>query len=451
MEKENPDEFSEFLKTLPSTQTELFVTVPLQGPLDLSILEKEGFTKVDTLFFSEGGLTELRHFPATLKKLVCGNNHIEKIDDLPASLVELNCEQNSISSIDLVNLVELKILNISNNLFEKLEQLPAKIEEIYCENNKIRVVDLSTTPVLRILKATGNFGISIQNPPASLTGLEIDNTPFSKVVGGSEKKQSVEKKQNYVEALNEYFRLKSAYDKKAIEVKRTAFRKLPSKKAGKRATLSVVPPCIVCGRKVGSIFARKDETYTAICGDATNPCNLNIKIFNSSSFLVEEYLSQFKEDIDETKTRIIKLKMDILFQYISEHRSVDESKRLLKEYNEDGVYYKQLLEKYEELYNNAYRIEKIKRKQEEIYELIEKNRSLLKDYQKTKNVEVLKTAVDLQMRDLFGNVKQLREMKYGIMEIDSDGDQFTLFQKEKKLLDYDYFMGIEPKVMKHSK
>jgi len=444
METETTADFSEFLKTLPSTQTELFVTVPLQGPLDLSILEKEGFTKVDTLFFSEGGLTSLRHFPATLKKLVCGNNHIETMTDLPGSLVELNCEQNSISSLDLENLVELKILNISNNLFEKLEHLPTNLEEIYCENNKIRVVDLSTTPALRILKATGNFGISIQNPPISLTGLEIDNTKMS---GGSEKKQSVEKKQNYVEALNEYFRLKSSYDKKALELKRTAFRKLPSKKAGKRAALSVVPPCIVCGRKVGSIFTRKDETYTALCGDATNPCNLNIKIFNSSSFLVEEYLAQFKEDIDETKTNIIKLKMDILFQYISENLSVDESKRLLKEYNEDGVYYKQLLEKYEELYNNAYRIEKIKRKQEEIYDLIEQNRSILKDYQKTKNVEVLKTAVDLQMRDLFGNVKQLREMKYGIMEV----DQFTLFQKEKKLLDYDYFMGIEPKVMKHAK
>jgi len=444
METETTADFSEFLKTLPSTQTELFVTVPLQGPLDLSILEKEGFTKVDTLFFSEGGLTSLRHFPATLKKLVCGNNHIETMTDLPASLVELNCEQNSISSLDLENLVELKILNISNNLFEKLEHLPTNLEEIYCENNKIRVVDLSTTPALRILKATGNFGISIQNPPISLTGLEIDNTKMS---GGSEKKQSVEKKQNYVEALNEYFLLKSSYDKKALELKRTAFRKLPSKKAGKRAALSVVPPCIVCGRKVGSIFTRKDETYTALCGDATNPCNLNIKIFNSSSFLVEEYLAQFKEDIDETKTNIIKLKMDILFQYISENLSVDESKRLLKEYNEDGVYYKQLLEKYEELYNNAYRIEKIKRKQEEIYDLIEQNRSILKDYQKTKNVEVLKTAVDLQMRDLFGNVKQLREMKYGIMEV----DQFTLFQKEKKLLDYDYFMGIEPKVMKHAK
>ena len=75
----------------------------------------------------------------------------------------------------------------------------------------------------------------LQNVPRSVDKIEMDNNPFIEIDDkevDSEKKSK--KKLDYLESINEYFRLKNEYEKVFLALKRKAYQRGRSKKEKKR-------------------------------------------------------------------------------------------------------------------------------------------------------------------------------------------------------------------------
>lgn len=98
--------------------------------------------------------------------------------------------------------------------------------------------------------------------------------------------------------------------------------------------------CVNCNRNVKTIFLTKyneennSRVLSATCGDAENPCNLNIVIVLNPVSLLDNIVNKEKENLSAYQLQIIKTKNDLLFGYISQDDAIqifEDTKMLIKE------------------------------------------------------------------------------------------------------------------------
>ena len=106
------------------------------------------------------------------------------------------------------------------------------------------------------------------------------------------------------------------------------------------------------------------------------------------------------------------------------------------------------------MYNNVDTQQRIQEKRDNIFSLIEKNKALIDEYKKSNNVEFLKAGVDLQISEIYPEVRNLRMLQHEIMEIESSdngaGMMFplnTLFQQNVSLSKLDFSSGEQQRVI----
>lgn len=444
------------LESVVRSNNELKFEEPLHGDIDLSLLKELGFGNVKSIVFVEGEITSISNLPDGLMTLECPNNMMVQLDELPGSLTHLKISGNYLANINVKDLKFLETLVVSNNKIIKLENLPDTIKELKCDNNQIENLDLNGLGDLKILNVSNNKITLIENLPEGLIDFKMENTPSiefrNSAVPVDNEENVPDVKKNYAESLNEYFYLKNTYEVKIKKMKKTAYASGPSKKLAREAVLSVKPQCINCKRPVGTLFSRKDNKYTAICGDSVTPCKLNIQIFNGGYANLADQVELYKEGTDSLKDKIINLKLNTLFNYIEESISVRIFKKRIEEYNEDSSNFKLYLDKYNELYNNNEKKALIIKKQNSIFFLTEKIRGLLDEYVKTDNNEFLKVAVRMQVNELFPEVRNLRTLNNEIMEmIDINDKESAIFKYPVFLSNLDYNYGEEERVMSFTK
>ena len=347
-----------FLDKLDSTNTtELRFDLPFHGDLDFSVLKDRGFKKVETIIFeNEGEITSIMNIPEGIRELSVNNQLIISIDKLPDSIETLSVSDNHITKFDASMVPKLHTLNISNNELTELTNLPETLKILNCENNQLRRLNLAGTPKLHNLVASNNPILVLEHVPSSLVNLEMENNPFVEI-DRSEPSRKGTKRQNtifnYRESLNEYYRLKNMYETKSIKLKRAAYNKGISKKDSIKRARMVKPPCISCGRKVGTLFTHVNGNYRAICGDyLSNQCKLDIHIISGNFSRFDELFTIYNEDIQDNKQTIIEQKMNTLFKYISEETSAKQFKEELEQYNSTSDMHKKMLDKYDDIYNN---------------------------------------------------------------------------------------------------
>jgi hypothetical protein len=430
---------------------EIRFDLPMHGDLDFSLLKDRDFKHVASIIFEhEGEVTSIQNVPESIKKIECRKQMLTELHDLPESLEELDITGNYLQKFDANSLKSLKILRVSDNELEAMDHLPESIEEIECENNQLTKIDLAGCINLRLLHCSNNQLLVVSNPPESLTDFEMENNPFleiSKDIDPEDKAKS-DKRVDYLESMNEYFALKRKYEEKKKQLKKSAYERMQGSKKGFKKTVN--PPCISCKRPVGSIFDRKDGRYLATCGDKLNPCKLNIQLFSGTHFNNETLLTLYKEDLEKMKEEIIKQKMDTLFNYISEDKSVTDFKKTLDDYNSDSKMYKNLMERYKDLHENQEKALAIEKKTQEIYDILADIKGQIKEYEKTNNRKILMSALHIYKRDLMPAIKHRQMNQYEVMEVDinEDANMSKLFQKELALNKMDFKYGEEPKVVK---
>jgi hypothetical protein len=454
------------LENSPKSIEVLEITQELHGDLNFEILKDFEIGNLKNIILSKGEITSIIGLPKGLIKLECPSNLLTTLENLPISLIILNISNNYLEKIDVSSLTVLEILNISNNKISVLENLPESLEELDLNNNQIGSLDFKNIQNLKKLNISNNPITVIENLPEGIIDFKTDNTPSiefrnsaldSATESESVKEKKTEKedeekqKNNYEEALFEFFRLKQEYNTKVMKMKRQAYKKAPTKKMGRLATIAIKPPCINCKRPVGTFFSnRNDDKYSILCGDKDKPCELNIVIYNGNNKVYYELLELFSEEMETTKESIIKQKLDTIFNYVTEEKSVEVFKKELELFNETSIIYKEYLDKYIENYHDENKKELIQKKNSIIFELNERVQTLLDEYKKTGVNEVLKQAVNTQINEIYPEIRNKRMLENELLELDVKEKEIFLFKYPVKLSKLNYNLGENPRVIKYN-
>ena len=120
--------------------------------------------------------------------------------------------------------------------------------------------------------------------------------------------------------------------------------------------------------------------------------------------------------------------------------------------NYNSKIFKKILDRHNELYNNKDQADLIKKKSEVIFTLIEKMNDLLKEYEKTGNNSILKTVVNMQIKDIYPEIRNLKLLKEEIVELNEpDEGKFKVFKYPINLSNIDYNFGENATVIKFNK
>jgi len=452
------------LERVTSSADRIHIKEALHGDIDFSILRASGLTSVQYITLSKGEITNITGLPENLLGFYCPDNLLIELENLPTTLKSITIPHNFLTKINVSGLKQLEVLNITDNKLTKLENLPTTLETLYCDNNKLTELNLEGLSGLTTLYISNNPITVIENLPEKVSDFVMENTPsiefrnsptlsLTSIKSSSDAVTTVDR--DYVQSLNEYFRIKRKYQATEKKLKTKIYDKHLNKRAAKREILSIKPPCVKCKRAVGTNFARKNNRYTATCGDTQNPCPLKIELYAGTMMPIEYMLYLYKEEVDGMKETIIRQKLDTLFNYINEEKSVELFKKAMESYTSNSMTYKELLDKQNVLFYDEHKRELIEKKRGVIFEFIESNRLLLDEYLKTGNEEVLKTAVDIQIKELIPESRNLRMLKYEVMELLSEENsknvmEHTLFQYPISLHKIDYVFGEPPRVVKFS-
>jgi hypothetical protein len=400
---------------------EINIYESLHGTIDFSVLRKKGFVNIEKIcFHREGEIVSVNGLPSTLKQFICNNQLLTELTNLPKDLENLECDFNYLEELDFSTNEKLKKLKCNGNYLEKIENLPETLEEFYCENNKIKRLNLQNLVNLKILHCSNNRTIILEGVSPSIVDLKNENNPlfdgehFCRNEGELAEKESADLAENnieYVQGLQQYFKIKNNYEKSLQLKKRIIFKKEENVNKAKRKIERIQPKCIQCERPVGTKFDLKDRHYTAVCGDDKNPCKLNIKIYaGMNDYQNSELLYLLKKDVDDIKNEIIQQKMQTVLNYMSERIASIKFKSLIEKYNLLNKEYLEVLKKYDEMMYGDIRKECIREKQIRVYEILSQIDELVKEGH-------IDYAVKKQIKDLIPEIDNLRKLKYDIMEM----------------------------------
>lgn len=469
------------LEKLEKRSNEILITDALHGNLDFSVLEREGFHNVKTIHFTkEGEVTSIINLPPSLEKLKCSHQYLIELENIPSSLIELTCEHNYIENLDFTKTKKLKILRVSSNHITKLENLPDSLEELYCNDNRIKVLHLGELLLLRVLHTSNNKTIIIEGLPPSVVDFQSENNPFIEMSyanmhrSGEKSTENSERKIDYIESIYDYFKLKSNYEMQSYKLRKKAFERGTSKKSKRRLASSVVTKCINCKQLGGTLFSNKDNNYYAVCGNKKSPCNLKIEIHNGKHYRLEDILFIEHGELNDIKTNIIREKLNTIFNYADNESTAKIFKEKIQEFNFYNADYTSLIEKNNHLYKDDIREELIHKKTKQIYGLIAAIKELIHEYEKSSNRELLRTAVQIQIKELDPEIHNLRLLRNEINEMEMESGKLSgafdkepeesedqqssesrhtmyLVQKYTKLSGFENSMGRPPTVVKYSK
>ena len=444
------EQLLDFLETLHPAITELIFPEPLTGELDFHILKECNFTNVTAIRIPEGNITSIRNLPDFITEFSCPKNLLIELEDLPPSLILLDIRDNGLKRLDFRKLDSLRTLNISNNAFVDIRNLPPSLEHLYCNNNNISTLDLEGVDNLQTLHCENNSMIVINHFPDTITDLKMEHNPNIQTIQegeeghNNERGENQEKPENIQDALKKFFKLKSKFETTRLQRKRDLYKSAKENGLGKKAIknrlATIKTTCVNCGKPgnpEGTIFSIENRTYTAVCG-SQNPCNLNIRIFAGIFSDLYYYLKTFKETVEESKSAIIQQKLDSIFNYTDEKTSIKAFKEIMDEYTTDNTILKDIMDSYNDIYENEERRKKIQEKQYEIDELKSRIKDWLSQYSETGNRETLTTAMESYTRDLLPEIRNLQYSKNEINEVEVKEDKRILFQRENQLSKMDY-------------
>ena len=244
--------------------------------------------------------------------------------------------------------------------------------------------------------------------------------------------------EEFMEKLNEYYKLKNKYenkkqsqintilknDKLTMKQKQEKFRKLKTN-------------CINCSRKVGTVFKSDSGILTAICGDNKSPCNLDIKLNRGKFLNLEEMIDVFQTGVNELKEEIITTKLDLLFGYEQEATTLTKFNKLKEEITQDLEAVMEYKTQFIEIVSNLDNKSELNTKMTIFYNKMTLIKSTIDEFNETSQIQLIKDMISTYQTELVPLLHELRELKYRYMamEYDRDTDTHTLVRKVFTLQD----------------
>lgn len=250
-----------------------------------------------------------------------------------------------------------------------------------------------------------------------------------------------EEKKKYYEKVYKYYSLKKKYhDQKQliinkilntdqdIYLKKQLYSKIQFK-------------CINCGKLGGTIFNESKQQFRAVCGNTSDPCDLNITIEKKLVDLVPKLLENSLININNKKSGMIKMKLDFLFNYVSEEDVVSNFDLIKEELNNLQESY---LDLYKILKNTTDNLEINKLIDEKIVEnekLKLEYREMISLYESTKQIIYIKEAVDFYQSKIRVLDKEIQDLNYNIKFVDVNEDGKNLVQKRYDIDNLELFVN----------
>lgn len=236
------------------------------------------------------------------------------------------------------------------------------------------------------------------------------------------------KKTTIDEALNEYYKMKSNYEVnyhekyikpiirsngKSKREKRLEYQKLPK------------PECINCKRNVGSIFSIKKDPeeysriFSAICGDLSKPCPLNINFDYTFRNELNKELLNSDIDINTIKNSIIIDKNNIMFGYIEQNKAIarfNSNTTELKTFTEGAGF---IMDINIQLNDNPIKSDLIKSNEHKLgNEFLIPFKDMIKTFDQNGDVEVLNKAMKFYVEEMVPLITTIRNLKYEVCYVD---------------------------------
>jgi len=224
---------------------------------------------------------------------------------------------------------------------------------------------------------------------------------------------------DYEVLLEEYFELKSAYEKKYKSKKGSIINNKNISRKEKRALIdSLKMPCIKCKRKVGTIFYNENNIYGALCGDTSKPCGLNIELKKQSTINMIETIKAINIDIISQEMRIKNLKLSLMFGLVDETILEQDYQDLKEEFKGNLEFKETLVEQININTDKVRREEEISLLKKEYYENVDEIKSNMKDYMINNNKTSLTNAVEIYVDDLVGIIERIRDNEYDFQGVE---------------------------------
>ena len=212
-------------------------------------------------------------------------------------------------------------------------------------------------------------------------------------------------KRDFLEALNNYYRLKYNYESSLDKEKNTIIQNNNLSWKEKRLEFkNYKPKCINCKRPVGTLFSRTydEKEYTrilkAMCGDLQNPCNLNITLNIGYIDTIPNIIKEDEKDIEDAKLSIIKDKNNLLFGYITTEEALENFDKFKKEIVEASNSLETTQTMWMNISDNDEKEQLLKKTQEESYLIINNIKTIVNEYDHTGNHNLINDAVNIYVK-----------------------------------------------------
>lgn len=255
-------------------------------------------------------------------------------------------------------------------------------------------------------------------------------------------KDDVERKK-YEKLVEDYYVKKGKYDKKIRDFKKSKkFRILSlEQKKESLANFKRKMRCINCNKPGGTIFSKEDNHLIMKCGNAKEPCNLNIDIKCASTTDAQETLEEARISINSYKKKITELKLDLLFELDDEEVILNEFqtyKDQLQEILSFAVEFQTYFDRNnnkipimnEETGENTYISKKefLKDKQMQLNQITNTFKKNIKEFKESGEISIISDTLQIYKNAIIPLQNEIRNTKYQeifIEKINNSNGKFT--------------------------
>lgn len=226
-------------------------------------------------------------------------------------------------------------------------------------------------------------------------------------------------------ALSTYFDLKNKYEEVFNKQKDKLYKDEKNRKARRKPYINLLKnrQCIYCGKEGGTIFEEKERKYIARCGNTSKPCKLDIRIEKPYVMRTDEQLHDIRDTEQQLKLKIMKLRLDYLFEHIGNETLEKDYETLKQEQSETHELYESLLETIQKNTKNIKRDKRIQAIQLHLNQQYDRLTQLqtelksLDDTQDERRAEIYREKTEIHNDNIYPYVEALRNLIYDDVSI----------------------------------
>lgn len=230
--------------------------------------------------------------------------------------------------------------------------------------------------------------------------------------------------------FNEYYRLKEQYYTQLKNSQKKIKDKNISDEQKKEEIKSLKIKCVNCGRKGGTIFSENNRTIKAICGVAPEPCELNIEIFIGKKENISDLINELEILLEEIKEQIIKLKLDLVYNYKSQEEIVTEFSDLKKKYVSLQKMLDSLIEKKKKIFDTERKNLVAMELNKQLDGIVNMLQNKIQNYKETNDITLITDSITIYNETLSEIISNISQNKYERQYVQKLDNQYKLIQNE---------------------